>query len=120
VFIRGHFLLTIAVRRAAPRAAPLLHQTRNTSDSVVVINTRQRQGFVRRLRLCVRAACGNQRRREEMRDASSRAGKSFKTKPVVLSLPDGAARCASARRGAQRALRGKSAEGEISCTRQRA
>ena len=45
----------------------------------------------------------NSRSCERIRAASARNKKSFKTNPIVPRLPNGAARCAFARPGAQRA-----------------
>src|SRR5690242_4112521 len=48
----------------------------------------------------------------------ARNKKSFKTKPIVPSLPNGAARCAFARSGAQRARTKKSEERRFFSRRQ--
>ena len=59
----------------------------------------------------------NPRARRGIGAASARENKSFKTKPILPSLPNGAARCALARSGAQRARDQKSAECRIfSCS----
>jgi hypothetical protein len=66
-------------------------------------------------RVCVRASHRNQCGREWLGEGEARDNETCKTNPIVPSLPNGAARCAFARCGAQRAQEEKFEQGKIFC-----